>query len=231
MQQERLRPQANHEEAFMRISIASTLALLVATQAQAVTVLNGSFETGVAIGPSGIATLATDDTTSLPGWTILADGVDYLDSSYVDASDGSRAVKLTTTSSGGITQRIGGFTAGRAYEIRFDLSSDPNDPQPRPFTSRMIVSATGGGAQLYSYTVTGQNTPTNMLYEANRYRFTAGGEFANIQFRSLNNDEFGAILDNVTIAEVPEPASWALLVLGFGLVGVAARRKAGPVTA
>lgn len=207
------------------------IALLAAGGAQAVTVVNGSFEQGVAIPPSGVVSLATGDTTSLPGWTVLANGVDYFDNNYLDASDGNRAVKLTTTTAGGIVQRVGGFAAGRAYEIRFDLSSDPNDPQPRPFTSRMIVSASGGGARLYSYTVTGQNSPGDMRYETNRYRFRAGGEFANIQFRSLNNDEFGAVIDNVSIAEVPEPASWALLVLGFGLIGMVSRRKATTVAA
>ncbi len=215
----------------MRNIFAIVAALALAGNAQAVTLINGSFEDGIAIGPAGFERLATDDETSIAGWTVLAEGVDYLDSRFADAADGDRAVKLTATTAGGITQRVGGFTAGRTYEVRFDLSSDPYDPQPRPFTSRIIVSATGGGAQLFSYTVTGQNSPTNMLYETNAYRFQAGGSFANIQFRSLNNDEFGAVLDNVIIAEVPEPATWAMLVLGFGLVGFAARRKGATVSA
>ncbi|MGL4541450.1 MAG: PEPxxWA-CTERM sorting domain-containing protein, partial [Polymorphobacter sp.] len=31
-------------------------------------------------------------------------------------------------------------------------------------------------------------------------------------------------LDNVSVTAVPEPASWALLIGGFGLVGSALRR-------
>ena len=34
-----------------------------------------------------------------------------------------------------------------------------------------------------------------------------------------------------TIAAVPEPASWALMIAGFGLVGAAARRRRGLVVA
>jgi PEP-CTERM motif len=33
------------------------------------------------------------------------------------------------------------------------------------------------------------------------------------------------LLDNVSIAAVPEPASWALMIMGFGLVGSAMRRR------
>lgn len=215
----------------MRNVLAIVAALALANSAQAVTLINGSFEDGIAIGPTGVVRLAEGDDSSITGWTVLAEGVDYFDSRYLDASDGDRAVNLTADTAGGITQRVGGFTPGRTYEIRFDLSSDPFDPQPRPYTSRIIVSATGGGARLYSYTVTGQNSPTDMLYETNEYRFEAGSSFANIQFRSLNNDEFGAVLDNVIIAEVPEPATWAMLVLGFGLVGFATRRRGAAVSA
>jgi hypothetical protein len=36
-------------------------------------------------------------------------------------------------------------------------------------------------------------------------------------------------LDNVAVAEVPEPHEWAMMLAGLGLVGWAARRKNGQV--
>lgn len=45
---------------------------------------------------------------------------------------------------------------------------------------------------------------------------------------SLNRNGEFYVLDNLTIANVtgvPEPAAWALMILGFGAVGAAARRK------
>jgi hypothetical protein len=41
----------------------------------------------------------------------------------------------------------------------------------------------------------------------------------------------GFELDNVTIGAVPEPASWVMLIAGFGLVGAAARRRRTAVVA
>lgn len=45
-----------------------------------------------------------------------------------------------------------------------------------------------------------------------------------------SNDQFG--IDNVTVGgAVPEPATWAMMILGMGVVGYAMRRKKSRVTA
>ncbi len=66
------------------------------------------------------------------------------------------------------------------------------------------------------------------------FSFTAGNAGAlSLEFRSAGGDNIGAILDDVSISvtsptgAVPEPATWAMLIAGFGLVGFTARRRRG----
>jgi hypothetical protein len=63
---------------------------------------------------------------------------------------------------------------------------------------------------------------TSLLLPGNSYQ---------IRFGEVDNQFFfNQAVDNVSvIASIPEPASWAMLIAGFGLVGAAARRRR-PVT-
>lgn len=56
----------------------------------------------------------------------------------------------------------------------------------------------------------------------------AGEWQASAGFRSVVN---GALTPQATPGAVPEPAVWAMLIAGFGLVGVALRRRSGMVAA
>jgi hypothetical protein len=57
---------------------------------------------------------------------------------------------------------------------------------------------------------------------ANFYGFT-GSSFDSIRVTNLNSDYW--LIDNVQVgSSVPEPASWAMLIAGFGLSGAAMRR-------
>lgn len=54
-------------------------------------------------------------------------------------------------------------------------------------------------------------------------------EFASFVFTSRNNSADGYVIDSITT--VPEPASWALMVAGFGLAGASLRRRQRVVAA
>ena len=206
----------------MRFLLALAASAVIASGAQAVTLVNGSFENGVAIGAGGSVFLNTGNTTSLTGWRVLSTGVDYVSNAYWNAASGSRSVELSGIGSGGISQRVYGFTPGTKYRMRYSLSANPLGPDR---SYRATVSVTGGTAQIVSYLETAANTPTNMLYQRYFYDFTASQASQLVQFRSLGAGQFGAVLDNVSISLVPEPASWMLLIAGFGMTGFAMRRR------
>jgi choice-of-anchor C domain-containing protein len=212
----------------MRSIIALGVLLLASTSAQATInlVVNGSFENGV--NPNGQLALSAGDSTSLFGWTVLSGGIDYVDNSAAgwDASTGSRSIELNGANArGGVRQRVFGFIPGRSYQLKFALSANPFETAPRPKNFRAIVSVTGGVAEIDTYTLTAANTPSNMLYDMYQYNFVASKTFQDLQFRSNTSGTFGPVIDAVSISFVPEATTWAMLVVGFGLVGVASRRR------
>ena len=205
----------------MRLLIASVAAALITGSAGAVTIVNGSFEDGVVLPDGGFTTLATGDTTSLPGWEVLSQGIDYI-GTYWQAAEGTRSLDLSALTAGGVMQRVTGFEVGKHYRITFSLSANPGETT-RP--KRILVSATGGSPRIYDYANT-TNSNGDMMYETHTYDFIAGGPTQNVQFRSEELNPYGPVLDNVSIALVPEPATWGLMLAGFGLTGILVRRRA-----
>lgn len=95
------------------------------------------------------------------------------------------------------------------------------------------LAGNSGANDALSVTINGVTTvyPTSSsLNLANAFQsasidFLGTGGNVLISFTSAGAPNVDAILDNVTISAVPEPATWALMILGFGAVGYAARRR------
>jgi hypothetical protein len=77
--------------------------------------------------------------------------------------------------------------------------------------SQSIIGAPGGG---------GQNSPsTNGAFWAN---VGAGESISGLTFTSAQNS---FEIDDLSGSAVPEPATWAMMITGFGLAGAAIRRR------
>ena len=62
--------------------------------------------------------------------------------------------------------------------------------------------------------------------------FTATDTTTRLTFTNLTGGvNEGVFLDAVSVAAVPEPATWALMLLGFGGIGLAMRRRRRPALA
>jgi hypothetical protein len=207
--------------------LAAVASVSAATSAQATINLlsNPGFENGVAL-PMGQVTLAANDTTSITGWKVLGAGVNYVNNTIWNAAQGSRSIELLGNN-GGIGQRVFGFITGKTYTLKYAVSADPTNTATSAVDLYHTVSVTGGLASTTPYTfVPAVNTATNMLYSIQEYTFVASNTFQDLQFRaSGRNRGFGPVIDSISITAIPEASTWAMLVLGFGLVGAASRRR------
>ena len=202
--------------------------VLIAASANATPFVNGSFELGV--NPGSFIAL-NGGSTSIDGWTVGggANSVDYI-GSYWSASDGTRSIDLNGLVPGSISQTFD-VVSGQAYRVSFDLAGNPaGGPQFKTLDSTADLTIFSPAP----FDVSNTNL-TNMGWINYSFLFTATSNSETLTFTSttLGNSgnstyptAFGPALDNVTIAAVPEPSTWAMMLLGFlGLGFVAYRRK------
>nr|WP_295661611.1 FxDxF family PEP-CTERM protein [Polymorphobacter sp.] len=154
---------------------------------------------------------------------------------------GAIVVPPTQTSSIGITFAANGMNSG-LYEFTV---SQPKTAGVSSFTNS-AVGGTGsfefssiglysglgtGGTLLKTGMIVPRAGGTTQAYLGD-YTFTAGNSYT-IAYSGTVEGKPASVGSSITfaLAAVPEPASWALMVAGFGLVGFAARRRTTTVTA
>ena len=197
-------------------------------------IINGSFETPAP--PAGGYTIYGGG-SSFTGWSVTGPGgnaVLSLDTNYTEpniafhAQSGSVSMDLTgagnTGPTSGINQNVT-TVAGKKYNLSFWVgNADGSGNSNYLLPSTVNLSINGGSLQPF----TNSNTTH---FDVNWLKFTtsfvATGSSTNLAFfngTGVGDNETG--LDNVVLtAGVPEPATWALMILGIGAVGFAMRRR------
>ena len=129
-----------------------------------------------------------------------------------------------STNNAGVLATANSFAAG-TYTLNFLLGGSTRGDDNTVWVSlgdfvREITLASNAGLTNQGFTFTTR---------------TAG----NLSFENFGGDNLGLILDNITVdsatptqtASVPEPSTWAMLLLGFAGVGfMAYRRKLKPAS-
>lgn len=174
-----------------------------------------------ALAASNIVTNGSFETGNFSGWTQFGDtGFTGVAGYFLtNPSDGSyQSYFGPVGSTGGIVQSLS-TVAGGTYEISFDMRADAGG---------QLFEASFGSATLLSGSFS-----SGVGYTTYNYTVQATGASTDLRFATQHLPSYYQ-LDNVivsSVASVPEPGTWAMLIAGFGMVGFASRRRTTAVAA
>ena len=228
------------------VALAASMALAIGSAAHATDVItNGSFNSG----PSANAQFGSGfGGQTVTGWTggsgyqlyfvggtqtTVSATSQYnsnLEHFYSSASalsaDGGNFVALDGDSAvpGSISQTISGLEVGKTYTLSFDWAAGQLANRTGDITEQLQVSF-GGETQLTSIL----SVPSTQFSGWNvvTMYFTPTATTQTLSFLSLgtpNGLPPMALLDGVSMT-VPEPATWAMMLIGFGGLGFMIRRR------
>jgi hypothetical protein len=220
-------------------SILVACTLLVAGTANASVIFNDNFN----------AEAAALNYTGFANWTVYGqvDTVATVNPYGIGDCDGICVDLDGTPGDGYMISREIAFSAGERIFVSFDVSGNQRNDGLDYFFHLIAFSPRidiqdfeilsgysplgiqGSYANNDGIAFSGQPLAGGSPYKTYRYAFTPlGAGTLNLQFATSSYDNIGPILDNVLVTQggaVPEPATWAMLIAGFGLVGFAARRR------
>ncbi|HEX5377910.1 MAG TPA: PEPxxWA-CTERM sorting domain-containing protein [Phenylobacterium sp.] len=190
-------------------SAAVALATLGASAASAAVVFNSTFE-GAAVNSGHYITV-----NSIDGWTSSTYGIEVQNhiAGSPAATGGNKFVELDTNRNSSMSRNIGAGT----FDLSFLYS-----PRPGVASNSNGIEVWIGQTLLGSYSGVGggdTNWSTKNIHFA-----TAGGPLTFVA--TGRSDSLGGYLDNIKLVSgVPEPSTWAMMITGFGLMGVTLRRR------
>ncbi|GAA3894588.1 hypothetical protein GCM10022276_12160 [Sphingomonas limnosediminicola] len=199
---------------------ASALSLCSTPVWAAESIVNGGFEAPV-VNSTCCNTVPPD---LLVGWTATPN-VNVVVGTYAStngnlAAEGNQYLDLVGQGGTGSISQTFGTLAGTVYNLSFVYSHNLFNPAVTSASASFSVDGLIGGIS--------HSTGTNANLDWQSYfgSFTATGSSATLNFTNLTGGvNEGILLDAVSVQAVPEPATWAMMLFGFGAIGFQMRRR------
>ncbi len=194
------------------VLIAAALVAGVATPASAVTniIANGGFEAG----------------TTFISWTGTSNALNGFTASSIT----SNPAYVHTGLNAGLLRTVGANTVNTLSQSVATIASRPY------LMTYWLMNRDNAGSVIDQLTVTSGSTVTafsdrpSFAYTQFTQYFVANSASSLISF-AYKHVSPNFYLDDVSVTMVPEPATWGLMVAGFGMVGFAMRRRVRSVAA
>lgn len=217
--------------------ISGAVAALFASTASAQLILNGSFESQ-SLGTFVNGT-TTPDSSTFSNWFVatssgttrfsIEDTTSFF-TQFPDAVDGARYMAINgadTTAGVGLLYQDFATTPGQEYEVSFTAGRAGSGAVVFGLKADVfnVISGVANGGSLGTASSSSAN-PFSEFYAETTFTFTASGALSRLIFTDTSASTNGgdALLDNVKVVAVPEPASAAALA-GGALLGYAMLRR------
>ena len=204
----------------VRLLLTAAAVAFVSTSASATELItNGGFEDPTISHPC----CNTAPPGSVTGWTVTAGSVNVVNVTVGSAGgniadEGDQYIDLIGESGAGSLSQTFGTVAGQVYTLSFAFSHNP-------FGGLSAATAAFSVDGLLGPIAHSTGTNADLDWQTYNGSFVADDASATLNFTNLTgSSNAGILLDAVSVqAAVPEPATWALLILGFAAIGGAMR--------